>query len=54
MTIRSVVDLLGSIRADCPEAQMFRGQLEDWPLLPSIGRYPKVVVGYNNWRGFHD
>jgi len=54
MTIRSVVDLLSRIHADCPEAEMFRGQLEDWPLLPSIGRYPNVVLGYNNWRGFHD
>jgi hypothetical protein len=39
---------------ECPEAQMFRGQVEDWPLLPSIGRYPKLVLGYDNWRGFHD
>jgi hypothetical protein len=33
---------------------MFRGQLEDWPLLPCIGRHPKVVRHYDNWRAFHD
>jgi len=54
MTIRSVADLLGRIHTECPEAEMFRGQLEDWPLLPSIGRYPSVVRGYDNWRVFHD
>jgi hypothetical protein len=54
MTIRSVTELLRRINDECPEAEMFRGQLENWPLLPSIGRYPNLVLGYDNWRGFHD
>ncbi|MCU1259316.1 MAG: hypothetical protein JWO80_2201 [Bryobacterales bacterium] len=33
---------------------MFRGQLENWPLLPSIGRYPTVALTYENWQVFHD
>src|SRR5262245_56893585 len=52
--IQSVSELLGQIDRHCPEAEMFRGQLEDWPLLPSIGRYPKIAYGYDSWRGFHD
>ena len=33
---------------------MYRGQTHDWPLLPSIGRYPKTVCGYEDWKTFHD
>lgn len=33
---------------------MFRGQTRDWPLLPRIGRYPKGVLGSDNWSGFHE
>ena len=54
MTIRSVAELLSRIDGQCPEAEMFRGQLENWPLLPTIGRYPTLVPGYDNWQGFHD
>jgi hypothetical protein len=34
--------------------QMFRGQTRDWPLIPSIGRYPKVVKLYLNWQNCHE
>ena len=54
MRIRSVKELLARIGSGCPEAEMFRGQLQDWPLLPSIGRYPRVARHYDSWRGFHD
>jgi hypothetical protein len=33
---------------------MFRGQTRDWPLLPSVGRYPVAELGYDGWRGFHE
>jgi hypothetical protein len=53
MTISSVGELLARVQEHCPEAEMFRGQAEDWPLQPSIGRYSEVVKGYDNWRVFH-
>jgi hypothetical protein len=33
---------------------MFRGQTRDWPLLPSIGRYPISELGFDSWRVFHE
>lgn len=32
---------------------MFRGQLKDWPLIPTIARLHKYVRGFDNWQVFH-
>ncbi|SEL27266.1 FRG domain-containing protein [Nitrosovibrio tenuis] len=52
--IDSVRTLLRILDTVCPEAELFRGQARDWPLLPGIGRYPQVVDGYDNWGGLHE
>lgn len=52
--VRNLQDLLQQIHKNCPDAAMYRGQSQDWPLLPQIGRYPNVVRWYENWRGFHE
>jgi hypothetical protein len=51
-----IKDLASYIKALSPlhPLAMYRGQGSDRPLLPSIGRYPEVVRGYQNWRVFHD
>src|SRR5882757_3274773 len=54
LSLTSVESLLRTVRESSPGAEMFRGQTQDWPLLPSIGRYPQVVLGYDNWRVFHE
>lgn len=54
MEIRSVNELLEGIRVQCSGAMMFRGQTQDWPLVPSIGRYVNIVGTYENWRVFHE
>jgi hypothetical protein len=55
MQIGSVRNLLEILDNDTyPGPTMFRGQTRDWSLLPSIGRYPAVVRGYDDWRGLHD
>ncbi len=52
--IDNIKDLLERLASACPSLGMFRGQVQDWPLLPSIGRHPAVALGYHNWRDFHD
>lgn len=55
MQITSVRYLLEILEDYADEMyQMFRGQTRDWRLLPSIGRYPDNVKGYDNWHGFHE
>lgn len=55
MRIASVRQLLEVLEDHTfPDLRMFRGQARDWVLLPSIGRYPAVVRGYEDWRAFHD
>jgi FRG domain len=55
MQIGSVRKLLEVLKDGThSEDRLFRGQTRDWPLLPSIGRYPTVVRGYDDWVGFHD
>ena len=51
--IDSVGTLLGVLKAACSEAELFRGQSQNWPLLPALGRYPHVVTKYDNWDVFH-
>ncbi len=53
MKVTSVRTLLEHLEK-LTNPQMYRGQARDWPLLPSIGRYPEIVKGYDDWRGFHD
>ena len=53
MKVASVRSLL-TLLEKSTDGQMFRGQTRDWPLLPRIGRYPEIVKGYDDWRGFHD
>lgn len=53
MPVISVQSLLQYLE-DSSEERMYRGQTQDWPLLPSIGRYPHIVKGFEDWRGFHD
>ncbi len=56
MQIGSVRNLLEGLEAhdDDDGSRMYRGQTRDWPLLPSIGRYPDAVHRYEDWRGFHE
>jgi hypothetical protein len=55
MKIESVLNLLEALESIPEEGnRMFRGQTRDWPLLPSIGRYPAAVKGYGDWRIFHN
>jgi FRG domain len=51
--ITSVRDLIDAVATFSTAPLMFRGQGQDWPLLPAIGRYP--VGNYAaNWQSFHD
>jgi hypothetical protein len=52
--LTDVVSFLRKIEQECPGAAMFRGQTRDWPLLPSIGRYPITELGFDSWRVFHE
>lgn len=52
--IESFQGLLQKLNKSCPDAAMYRGQAQDWPLLPHIGRYPEVLEWYENWRVLHD
>ncbi len=55
MQIRSVRELLEILEDNADiDFRMFRGQTRDWPLLPSIGRYPDIARRYDDWRAFHD
>jgi len=55
MQIGSVRNLLEVLEADVyAGSRMYRGQTRDWPLLPSIGRYPSAVDGFEHWRHLHD
>ena len=53
--INSVPELLWilekKVRGDW---MMFRGQSKNWPLLPGIGRYPRIVKTYENWPVLHE
>jgi len=51
--ISSVCEFLTAIKESALEARMFRGQTQDWPLVPSIGRHSEAVNAYDNWQGFH-
>ena len=53
MKVTSVRSLLEQLEK-LTNPVMYRGQTRDWPLLPSIGRYPEIAEGYDDWRGFHD
>jgi hypothetical protein len=52
--IQSVHELLGALEDLTLLDGMYRGQLEDWPLLPLIGRFEKSVSGYDDWCGMHE
>lgn len=52
--LTDVESFLRKIEQKCPFAEMYRGQTRDWPLLPRIGRYSLVELGFDSWRGFHD
>ncbi|MBI4005048.1 MAG: FRG domain-containing protein [Gammaproteobacteria bacterium] len=56
ITISSVTDLLNDLsqREDKDEVyMMFRGQSSiEWPLLPSIARFPSTLDGYDDWMNF--
>ena len=55
MEIASVEELLKYIRENVStDMVVFRGQTQDWPLLPSIGRFGNDARRYPSWRSFHD
>lgn len=55
MEIASVEELLKYIRESVSTDEVvFRGQTQDWPLLPSIGRFENDAKRYPSWRSFHD
>lgn len=51
--IKSVVELL-KVVAGYNDRTMFRGQLKDWPLVPTIARLHESVNGFENWPSFHE
>ena len=50
--IRSIVQLL-KVVAGSGDRTMFRGQLRNWPLIPTIARLHKFVDGFEDWQVFH-
>lgn len=52
--IHSVREMMEALEDLTLLDQIYRGQLEDWPLLPSIGRYAKRVSGFDDWLGMHE
>jgi hypothetical protein len=52
-TVRTVPAFLRALtKLDDFDPMMFRGQSQDWPLLPSIGRRHRNLKHYSNWRVF--
>jgi hypothetical protein len=51
--IKSVVQLLKEVAGN-DDRTMFRGQLKNWPLIPTIGRLRKLVDAFDDWRVFHE
>lgn len=51
--ITSVGNLIETIGQFSESQLMFRGQSQDWPLLPSIGRFECNSFA-SNWRDFHE
>jgi len=51
--VKSVVELL-KVVAGYNDRTMFRGQLKDWPLVPTIARLRTVLGGFEDWHVFHD
>ncbi|HKU76204.1 MAG TPA: FRG domain-containing protein [Pyrinomonadaceae bacterium] len=51
--IETVMQLFERI-GDYDDRTMFRGQVDKWPLLPTIARLHRSVLGYDDWRGFHE
>ena len=52
--LTDVKSFLRETEQKCKGSAMFRGQTCEWPLLPRVGRYPKLVIDYSDWRVLHE
>jgi hypothetical protein len=51
-SIKSVPDFIKELWSNHEEATFFRGQTEDWSLLPSLYRNPKTILFYEDWKTY--